>query len=865
MKLTETMAEIAGRAILSVAVLAAALPISAAECVWTGPSGNWGDASGWNGGVKPSAAGDTVKITGDGVTVTVTDSDIANFQLVTAIAVESADSRIVVDTAGDVTSPAEFSGGGKLVKTGASELFLSYPGVANSTYGPVGRIGELVISNGVVRMPDRTLAAGLSNGISLPRFSVWKPGILSLGNTPYTYCPWGIRGDGTITNANSGCQLSSTCFGITDDIPVFSGKLEPNVEFTISRHDNTHVPAVQYMSGEGSDRDISLRLDGVVGITKFGMIGGRSPLGSRPDIQLRSYSSKIICLGNVPEETDRNISFGYNCALGTVDAGAYGGVTFRGQWFISAYSGWGDGNYKCNTVCLTGSNTVPCVVACVMYDKEDRAATYWRKEGTGTWRFSGSIKDMMGTFDVRRGTLQFDSLAEKGVRCALGLSTMTYEDASHLADRTLADMESRKVPYAFRLGDENLDETTEALATLEYVGESPVKCSTRPIAVTGAGRIMSTGGDLNLAGAMALGTGTGTLVLDGTGNDVFSSVTNGSGSLSVVKRGSGTWRLEDDIDVDSAIAEEGTLEIGSRYTWYRWTITANNGGAGNAWIASFNGFALMDAAGNVVNGTLGSKGMATSGRPDLLEPGQMCYYRHFDSTGNRIPSNSFWWLPDEEKFYGGPAAIDITVKPDDSSTHPVIYFRPDAGVEVHKYDILSDTAAAREVAYWELAGSTDGANWTPLHVIDATTGTPAPFSSQLWYSTGTAERGGYVIPPGKADAKVAVGAVGVRAGGVLRFIGTSVGKEVSSLVIDAADPGGTIEGVSFPAEGVLEIRNWSDQKIDVDLPVDLTGCTGCENISGWRLSLDGNASGKCIIAGKDGVRIRRRGLLIGIR
>ena len=156
MKFVCTTARFVNRTALSVLMLAAVLPLSATECVWTGSSGNWGDESCWSGRVKPSAAGDTVTINGENVTVTVGETDIASFGFVTNITVASATSRIVVDTASDVTSPAEFRGKGKLVKTGTSKLSLSYAGIKANGYAAIGLFGELIISNGVVQLPNRT-------------------------------------------------------------------------------------------------------------------------------------------------------------------------------------------------------------------------------------------------------------------------------------------------------------------------------------------------------------------------------------------------------------------------------------------------------------------------------------------------------------------------------------------------------------------------------------------------------------------------------------------------------------------------------------------------------------------------------------
>ncbi len=140
---------IIGVASAAAAAFLAVSPLSAAECVWAGASGSWGSTSGWQNGAKPSAAGDTVVIKGDNVTVTVGDSDIANFELVTEITIEGTGSQLIVDTSSSVNTPAVFSGKGALVKTGASQMNLTTPGSGYRTL--LGNLsGGIIVSNGTV-------------------------------------------------------------------------------------------------------------------------------------------------------------------------------------------------------------------------------------------------------------------------------------------------------------------------------------------------------------------------------------------------------------------------------------------------------------------------------------------------------------------------------------------------------------------------------------------------------------------------------------------------------------------------------------------------------------------------------------------
>ena len=808
---------------LTTAILSLTL-FGAKEAVWEGTAtSSWDADTSWRNGIKPEA-GDWIWVVA-GKTLPVSDANMPLFKTLQSVKVPS-NSTVIFNLANDhelettVFSSTGDSGSGTAIKEGEGNLFFKA-----ATAKPFDGLSKLVLNGGSIQTLPQSAT------LSFPLTEVNKPALLVLGgNSGFS----GLIGDGSVTNTMADAQLYFN--GGTDENPhVFRGKLLAGCHLTPSYYSTSCCR--QYFEGEDTDAALDIRNYGVVGVKHIGTQATGGSIG-RSDFSFRGGPRPTLRYLGTGETTDKSFIFYNVCPIAYLDAGEQGGVTFTGEWRISAHTNWKP-NYRFNTIVLEGENHVnPCIIKAGMYDSLERASTYWRKEGTGIWRFTEHGKGHMGVMDVRRGTLEFTTIAQKGVLSALGSSEFTCADVSGLPDRSTAP----RVDYAFVVGDGETAASDAYVATMKYMGTAAATCTTRPLRVRGAGGLESTTAPLTFADVAPMGAGDHTFVLGGAAEgNVISSVTNGpDGTLSVIKRGSGDWTLQDDINVKSITVEEGKLAVGRpKYQYYKWMITSNNGGAGGEWIGAFNGFAVMNAAGEMQNLTLGKSGMANkNGQPWTLEPGELCYNKYFGSTGGRYPSKSFDWNPETSTFAGADASIDVTIHNDQPDTWPVVYFRVSEGAEpIAKFDVLASGNAARNVAGWELSGSVDGRNWDVLHYLNPTNVTvPA---GNKWYSSGTTERTGFAIATGPAQA-VNVAAVSVAEGATLE-VSEVAGVTVNELSYDALKGAGAVKGIAFAAEGVIQVANKGGKLLSsFDVPLDLTGCSDTANLANWELKMDGN-------------------------
>ncbi|MBO5941439.1 MAG: hypothetical protein J6R18_09630, partial [Kiritimatiellae bacterium] len=202
-------------------------------------------------------------------------------------------------------------------------------------------------------------------------------------------------------------------------------------------------------------------------------------------------------------------------------------------------------------IVLTGSNLNPCVISNYIYDAADATYICFIKRGTGTWRFAERPYEGCGNRGpvlVEQGRLEFDSFSclGKGDRPF----TNFWEGASD---------EQCRVPYIYRIGNGVNDASAPDLPTMAYLGPNE-ESSSRTFAIFGSGRIENAGGGLQLTGGVFSDSeGDNTLVLAGPGANKFTHVTNGIGTLSVVKEDDGEWALSGNVILSSAAVTEGTL------------------------------------------------------------------------------------------------------------------------------------------------------------------------------------------------------------------------------------------------------------------------------------------------------------------
>ena len=99
------------------------------------------------------------------------------------------------------------------------------------------------------------------------------------------------------------------------------------------------------------------------------------------------------------------------------------------------------------------------------------------------WRFADKAQTHAGAWTIEDGSLQFESLGQRGVACSLGTSTNCMESYTGLIDT------DKRVPWAFALGGPS------TAGTLEYVGTTNVYCTTRPILIKGKGGTLKNSSD----------------------------------------------------------------------------------------------------------------------------------------------------------------------------------------------------------------------------------------------------------------------------------------------------------------------------------------------------------------------------------
>ena len=856
-------------------------------------SGNWYGANRWKGGVTLTDADTDIAVTVNGCTGTVTEADAALFAKVSSITLTGEVSCLAVSntTAQDLTTAATITGDGTLLKLGNGSCWLTYV-VKTEAEGKAGLKANYDVRDGLLAFPREP-----ADEVYLKKMSVWKPGIfMSAGNV--THLAGGLWGDGIVSN-----DVSKTIRldGGTEENPaIFSGTFVHHGYPTAS-----YSKGVQYLTGTNSTAGKSLLLygKGAIGVSKFGVKEGASSWGTG-SVQFRG-TAKVIYLGE-GENTTKEFSYGASATSGTIDAGEHGGLTVSGNLSIV------QDNNKMHLLYLTGNgdNYMNSVLSSGWVGTDERALTpYVVKQGPGSWTFmNNQPKRLHGTFAIEEGTLGFTSIAEAGTDCALGDATILH--SPYYGDRD----DSKAVPYAYLLGNGSADVTSPTLATMAYKGTSAGSVTTRPIALKGAGRLSSDQTPLSWAGVTTVDGSEGTLVLGGEASgSVVSCVTNGPGTVSVVKDGTGLWKISGDNDFSGRLAANGGQLIlsGTNYEWYclsiieTWWAATNAAGAaidGDGYRFALTQFALYDEDGTNLALDLPHNKRA-DGKVALLAPGEAAMrsypYRVFGSTAEKRAQYALTNLftstistcsisntrkdGTEEELSDGKSDLSIggaTYNMNSTSNWVRIAVRlPKNAKSVMRYDLRAagsypngSSSTSRIPRSWRLEGSVDGVNWDVLHeVISNTYDKVVTGGSNHWFSDNKVDT--------KHDPSGSYGPLETALDGLLRptavaSVSAAEGATLESteplaangLAYDGAKGGGTIDGFAFSANATLDLSNVAlTGEWPLHLPITLKNSTGYADRE-WDVSVDGTSKrGLYATVSENGIDVWKRGAVLIVR
>lgn len=838
----------AGKVLVLAAVCAFAYRANSEVCYYLpNGTGAWAEPSRWKNGKVP-AENDTAEIS-DG-TAYVTDADSEVVARVGAITLQSRTAVVEFNIESDFHVPNRIIGKGKIVKNGKGRLFLDapYENFYHTTEGIEVNDGELYL----VERPAGEIPGGQieSKHFVYGPLTVNAPGKLFLRPTGYSET-CGISGDGVITNTST--TVWQLYFNTNETVKAgtaysFSGILSPNIDPTfigVERQDFLSVNPYSH----------SIRCThGTVGVARFGNQGEAGSLGTaRLGVQVNSTGIpfRFVYLGAGEKSTRQFRVFGANPGF-VIDGGAFGGLEIAGDIYLTY------GINKSQALILDGSNAAPCRLSGNILEahnnKEfanvtDKISSTIVKRGSGTWQLA-PILNFQGVVAVEGGVLEAEKIEEKGTYCSLGDSTIPLEPISGKAREDL-----REMPYAVLLGDGTLD--GDQVGTLSYTGTKALDLYTRTIALSGAGRLRNSSEGLPFAwtGITSSGEGEHALHLDGAGTENRAiSVTNGTGKITVVKEGLGTWTLDGDVDVSALDVRGGVLDVRQRQAWrfYRFNVKKLWGDSESSMVITRLAFFGEDKS--CLNlGLVRNK--KADGNIAKLEMGEVAFWKNVyeegvnDDGSKRSIDNIFLENSQLCQIFQG----NVTPSPDREDSWIRFVMRPIPGQSMVKYDICGATRGTKNddkpngrlPKIWTLDGSMDGVNWTEISA-PAEDQPHAKYDEKpyLWVSSKTQDyRTGFAIPAGPEGGAImsSVDSVAVSGGGTLNV---SSPVTTARLRCDPAAGGGTVKGIVFAKSGVVELLNFAGGNTKTLLPVAFDGCDGVGNIAKWAVETDGRISSK---------------------
>ena len=725
------------------------------------------------------------------------------------------------------------------------------------------------VEEGTLKMPDvgtgansATISGFFYRDVTVLAGAVFAPSASSNSTKAENWLN-AIWGEGSISNgvgSASKCEFRPSYSGETPC--VFSGSIDGKMNVISTAH-LWLTGTRSTLSNEGIHitENYDTWTKGILGVKSIGSGSGvPSSLGTYGYVYVGEYGSRLLYLGD--GETTSKFFYLYDTGHGgahypsTIDAGAKGGITFTGNWLQNVAGGY------IHRLHLDGSNTVACVMNGSVpstVGSDSNRFLYLVKKGTGEWRFNADNTKNRSAFvgyAVENGVLGFESLAERGANCSLGPCNYFYEDywgsTSKITEK----------PYCFLLG------TSETCGTMAYEGADPMFCSTRPIALKGDGCLRNAGNARTVfqSGVTALdSTSTKHLVLDGdgSGENVVTDVTNGDGTVKVVKKGAGTWTLSgtNNTFTGGIEVQNGKLilqGVSGRFNWWRLTIRKM---WGNVSICELMEVGLYDKNGTRINGGLARNSeLAASGvstfTPSTLRrvvPGTAAFGREFGSCTRKIED-----LFDDAESTGGGLSIQTKLQGSDSYNYPAednpntwipIVMHLGAGAaEAASYDL----ALCIQPSYfyqprsWLLEGSIDGETWWTVDDVSVASNparerTQSEGHSAWWWNadttctigtTGTHTGGRQIVGSTNALVVAYNSPVSVVSNATLEADGL---VKISSLRVDP-ESGGTLRGFSFADNGALTVIK-KPSGSGVVLPLVIEGSQNLNNVSQWSVEV----------------------------
>jgi len=864
---------------------------------------NWTDANNFEGGAPQ--AGDTVSIPAD-VTVCLNASDTASCALATTldrIQPEAASSKLVVTVNASDPNDGVLSLGckiahekatnefsnernfGEVVKKGNGELYLTDGSDRYYYYT------SFTVDEGSLRMPQNCNSSGerFYNRLSVASGAM----IFTVaGDCRDVYCR-SLTGAGIVTNdyASFTYVRLNVCGGTVSATNRIEATLAPKVYLKVwdyvelANSANVHAQGTQVLNG------------GHVSYSFMGASSGvPSSFGTSGYVEIGAKGGHLHYRG-AGETTSKSISINGggkdNTGIVEIDAGsAYLAFNSSSAWMPY---------YGIVNMVLSGMGQAVSAMdgAVRYYDRESppegKAAMTITKSGSGVWRLGDNIdrSGICGIY-VAEGTLQIDSLREKGTTCSIGTSTANYPYNYY----GYADTDgSRLVDYALAIGGLN-----GAEGTLAYTGSSGVWVTDRPMIILGDSRLVNNGinADLangpsfRLAGIASRAAGDHKLTLDGNGAQecAIGNIVQDQGRIKLVKEGTGTWSLVGTNAFTAGVeVKAGTLKVAdpqAKYTWFKWVMKEtfqqfyDDGGDPELVCSEF---ALYDKDGNRVNSGLTRAGTDTTSGFESLQPGQVALVARYKPVGKYAKN-----IGDPSYLFNNLVVYDLVCclypssreqpSASDPATWQTFVMRlPTGAAEVASYDVAMRPAIKRAPRVWELFGSTDGVNWDSLDKQEFTAAIPTSGSWNAWWmlagenynvdGSAVTHTGGRPIAgaPVAGTMPLALSEqdyIKVAHGAALVCAGTAA--NVKELRIDAADGLGTIAGLTMDAAGTLVVTGADTTQKQLSFPADLSGVLGLDNLSGWKVVVNGSETTKYVVrANANGVTLAKKGMIIFFR